>query len=178
MSLRFWHRRRRSADLDEEIQSHLKMAASDRIERGEPESQAAANARREFGNVGLIREITREMSGWSSLERAIQDIRFGVRVLAKSPIRGRCDPNFRARNRRKHRDFLDRERRASKSSSLPRTRSASDSSRKQAKLRNRFGFLPQFRGLAARKSFFLVHGHRQALGIYVHRTRRIGTNKR
>ena len=83
MNLRFW--RRRQSDLDEEIRSHLQLAATDRIDRGESPAQAESNARREFGNVPLVKEITREIWGWASLERVTQDIRFGIRVLAKSP---------------------------------------------------------------------------------------------
>src|ERR1700723_1202863 len=85
MNLRFWRNRRRDSDLEEEISTHLNLAAAERIERGESAAHAAARARREFGNIGLIREITREFWGWASLERIGQDIRFGTRVLLKSP---------------------------------------------------------------------------------------------
>jgi hypothetical protein len=40
-------RRRRETEIAEEIQAHLRMAAQDRIERGEHPSYAAAVARRE-----------------------------------------------------------------------------------------------------------------------------------
>jgi putative ABC transport system permease protein len=36
---------------------------------------------REFGNVGLVKEVTREMWGWVWLERFGQDIKYGIRVL-------------------------------------------------------------------------------------------------
>ncbi len=61
------------------------MAARDRIERGEPADEARRAARREFGNVGLIKEVTREMWGWSSLERLWQDLRYGVRLMRRNP---------------------------------------------------------------------------------------------
>lgn len=35
--------------------------------------------------MGLIKEITREMWGWTSLERFLQDLRYGFRMLVKSP---------------------------------------------------------------------------------------------
>jgi putative ABC transport system permease protein len=84
MSLRFWKRRQEDADLDEELQAHLRMAAQDRRDRGEPREQAEASARRETGNIGLIKEVTREMWGWTSLERLLQDLRFGARMLRKN----------------------------------------------------------------------------------------------
>ncbi|MGH9837364.1 MAG: ADOP family duplicated permease [Blastocatellia bacterium] len=69
------------AELDAEIRSHLDEAIRDRIARGE----APANALREFGNVGLVKEVTREMWGWATLERLGQDLRFGLRMLRKNP---------------------------------------------------------------------------------------------
>src|SRR5579863_5308276 len=61
------------------------MAAQDRADRGETPEQARRGARRELGNVGLIKEVTREMWGGASFERLVQDLRFGMRMLVKSP---------------------------------------------------------------------------------------------
>src|SRR5579864_7036282 len=77
-------RRSRDRDLDEEIRNHLRMSARDRMERGETAEQAEAAARRELGNAGLIKEVTREMWGWGSLERFAQDLRYGLRLMARS----------------------------------------------------------------------------------------------
>lgn len=85
MKLPFWHRQRLEKELDEEIQSHLRMAVQDRIERGEVARHAQDSARREFGNIGLIKEVTREIWGWTSVERLAQDLHFGLRMLLKSP---------------------------------------------------------------------------------------------
>lgn len=85
MTFSFWHRQKRESELDEELQSHLQMAAQDRADRGETPEQARRAARRELGNVGLIKEVTREMWGWASFERLLQDLRYGLRMLAKSP---------------------------------------------------------------------------------------------
>jgi predicted permease len=83
--MNFWRRQRRENDLDDEIRSHLQMAASERVERGESPALAATRARKELGNIGLIKEITREMWGWASFERLLQDLRFGFRILAQAP---------------------------------------------------------------------------------------------
>ncbi|MGH9842032.1 MAG: permease prefix domain 1-containing protein, partial [Blastocatellia bacterium] len=80
-----WNRKQREAELDSEIRSHLDEAIRDRIECGESPDDARANALREFGNVGLVKEVTREIWGWASLERLGQDLRFGWRMLWKNP---------------------------------------------------------------------------------------------
>jgi putative ABC transport system permease protein len=87
MSLWEWlfRRRQREEDLDEEVQSHLRMAAQERIEQGETAEQARASALREFGNVVLVKEVTRGMWGWGWLEQFMQDARYGLRMLARSP---------------------------------------------------------------------------------------------
>ena len=81
----FWKRKKQEAELDEEVRSHLEMAARERVDRGAPADVAARAARREFGNVGLVQEVTRDVWGWGSLDRLMQDLRFGLRMLAKSP---------------------------------------------------------------------------------------------
>src|SRR5262245_1713021 len=58
-----WFSRRRREELDEELASHLKMAAEDRIARGEAQTRAKEAARRELGNLDLIREVTVDMWG-------------------------------------------------------------------------------------------------------------------
>jgi len=85
MKLPLWRRRRREEELEEEIQAHLEMAKRDRMERGQTAEEAQEYARREFGNVGLVKEVTREMWGWTGLERLGQDLYHGARVLKKNP---------------------------------------------------------------------------------------------
>src|SRR5690242_6500574 len=77
--------RRRNRELSQEVQSHLAMDVSARMERGASRAEAEAAARREFGNIGLVKELTREMWGYASLDRLLQDLRFGMRMLGKSP---------------------------------------------------------------------------------------------
>src|SRR3984885_2196997 len=80
---RFFARRRR--DLDEEIEAHLRMAVRDRVERGDTLVEARAAAAKEFGNVPLVKDVTRETWGWEWLERAVQDLKYALRRLLKSP---------------------------------------------------------------------------------------------
>jgi predicted permease len=80
-----WRPGRRDREIDEEIASHLAMATSDRIARGEPPDAARQAALREFGNVHLVTDATRRV--WVSIaaEQCWQDLRFGVRVLWQAP---------------------------------------------------------------------------------------------
>jgi hypothetical protein len=75
----------RVADLDEEIRSHLQMEEQENLESGLPPEEAHYGALRRFGNVTLAQERSREMWGWDSVETLWQDIRFGLRMLAKNP---------------------------------------------------------------------------------------------
>jgi predicted permease len=85
LRLPWFGRRRRERELDEEIATHLDMAESDRRAAGETPGQAAAGARREFGNEALVREATRAQWGLGGLERLAQDARHGARLLRRSP---------------------------------------------------------------------------------------------
>jgi putative ABC transport system permease protein len=78
-------RKQREQELDEEIRAHLAMAVRERIERGENPADAEANARCEFGNRTLVKEITRDTWGWRGLETLLQDVRFGLRQLRRNP---------------------------------------------------------------------------------------------
>ena len=77
--------RARHAQLDEELQSHLRMAIRDRIERGEDPRQAESAARREFGNVGLIADTTRDHWRFFSLERLLRELRHALRGMRRDP---------------------------------------------------------------------------------------------
>src|SRR5215813_12897309 len=85
MKFPLWRRRRREEELEEEIQSHLRMAIRDRAEKGASAEEAELAARREFGNVGLVKETTRGMWGFRTLETFWQDLRYGTRMLSKQP---------------------------------------------------------------------------------------------
>jgi predicted permease len=76
--------RKHERDLEKEIQHHLQMAATERGERGASPGESQAGARREFGNVGLVKEVTRDVWGWRWLENLHEDLRYGIRSLGKN----------------------------------------------------------------------------------------------
>ena len=75
----------RDDDIDDELAFHLRQDMEQRMARGESRSLAEAAARREFGNVTHIKEVTREQRSGLWLERLVQDVRYGIRSLRRAP---------------------------------------------------------------------------------------------
>src|SRR5262249_12711415 len=75
----------RQTDLEQELRTHLEMATSDRVDRGESPADAERSARREFGNLALVEQVTRDQRGWLWAENLLQDLRYGARLLRKNP---------------------------------------------------------------------------------------------
>jgi hypothetical protein len=82
---RAWRTAQDDRDLDDEIAFHLAQEATLRADRGADRAEAQAMARRAFGNVRQVKETTRGMTSWTTLETFAQDIRYGLRRLRGSP---------------------------------------------------------------------------------------------
>ncbi len=70
---------------DQDIRDYIERETQDNSERGLPPEQARYAALRKFGNVTRVKEETWEMWSFVWLEQLWQDIRFGLRMLAKDP---------------------------------------------------------------------------------------------
>jgi putative ABC transport system permease protein len=79
------NRKRADQELEEEIRTHLELETQEKIEEGFSPEEARDVARRRFGNQTLLREVSREMWGFRSIETLLQDLRFGIRMFLKSP---------------------------------------------------------------------------------------------
>ena len=79
--------RRKSVEteLDEELGSHLERQVEQYVQGGLSREEAIPRARAEFGGVELAKEECRDARGVRFLETLLQDARYGLRVLRKSP---------------------------------------------------------------------------------------------
>ena len=85
---RIWmlaHRRQFDADLEEEMRLHLEMRQQEHLQWGMQEDAARAAARRRFGSVTALREMSHMAWGWEWFEHFAQDIHYSLRMLRKSP---------------------------------------------------------------------------------------------
>jgi putative ABC transport system permease protein len=81
-----WHRRDELArELAEELEDHVQLLARDLEHEGMSRADAFAAARRQLGNVGRLREESRDAWGIPALEAVLQDLRYAVRGLRRSP---------------------------------------------------------------------------------------------
>ena len=71
-----FHRRRKEDELRDELQFHLDEEA---------EQSGHDAARRELGNLALLREDTRSAWGWTLLEQLAQDLRYAARTMLRNP---------------------------------------------------------------------------------------------
>jgi predicted permease len=72
-------------ELDAELRFHFETQVADKIQAGLTEAEARRATRLEFGGLEQIKEDCRESRGTLWLVSIVQDLRFGARILAKSP---------------------------------------------------------------------------------------------
>ncbi len=80
-----FHRSRIDKEMEEELRAHIQDRANDLERSGVPRAEAGRRARLEFGGYQKFKEECREAQGTHFLETLIQDLRFGLRMLRKSP---------------------------------------------------------------------------------------------
>src|SRR2546429_8284267 len=72
-------------ELDEELRDHLERKTEEYVAKGMATEEARRRARLDLGGVEKVKEECRDARGVNFLETLVQDIRFGLRMLRKSP---------------------------------------------------------------------------------------------
>src|SRR5213082_1239838 len=76
---------KRDAEMAEEMQSHLDLLTERNIAAGMLPHEARNAALRQFGGVEQVKEIAREQRVWRWADEFVQDIRYGARMLLRTP---------------------------------------------------------------------------------------------
>jgi putative ABC transport system permease protein len=80
-----FRRRRLENDLDDEFRSHLEMSIDVNLRKGMTPAAARREALRSFGGLEQTKELYRDQRGLPMIETTLQDLRFGLRMLRRSP---------------------------------------------------------------------------------------------
>ena len=81
----FLRRRTVERELDEELRFHFEQMAGYEAAHAGSRAEAERRARRRFGGMNQVKEACRDMRTLRPLEHLLQDLRFGARLLARSP---------------------------------------------------------------------------------------------
>jgi putative ABC transport system permease protein len=79
-------RRRLYNELSDEMKQHIEEKIEELVATGLSKTEATAAARREFGNVSLFEEDSRDVWRWLSIENFLTDVRYGLRMLRHNPV--------------------------------------------------------------------------------------------
>ena len=85
LAAKFFRRSQTEREMEEELRSHLEYRAVDLERSGLSRAAAERQAHIEFGSPERFKEECREELGGSCVDILIHDVRFGVRMLGKSP---------------------------------------------------------------------------------------------
>src|SRR5262245_21232550 len=72
-------------EIAEEMRFHIELRAEENVRRGMAPEAARREAERQFGRFNLIKEQCYEVRGGRWLETTWQDLRYGARILLKTP---------------------------------------------------------------------------------------------
>ncbi|HXA50710.1 MAG TPA: ABC transporter permease [Candidatus Acidoferrum sp.] len=81
----WWRRASREQELERELRAHLELEAEEHRDAGMTPPAARYASQRVFGNTARVMEETREAWGFQAFEQLLQDVRYGLRTMRRSP---------------------------------------------------------------------------------------------
>src|SRR5206468_8129685 len=81
-----FRRKNVEAELDDELRFHFEQQDAKFIQSGLPPEEAKRRARLEFGGMEQLKEEHRDARGVNFVETLLQDIRYGLRILGRTPV--------------------------------------------------------------------------------------------
>ena len=85
----FWNnvfrRKQLDRDLDEELEAYVELVAAEKLRAGMDPEEAHDHARRQTGGIDQVVQNVRDVRTGVRLDRLAQDVKFGIRTLAKNP---------------------------------------------------------------------------------------------
>ena len=85
LAAKFLHGSQTAHEMEEELRSHIQLRADDLERSGLARAEAERRARIEFGGREKYKEECHQALGGNFIETLIQDVRFCLRTLRKSP---------------------------------------------------------------------------------------------
>src|SRR5262245_50567045 len=83
--MRWWWQRPSAAEFDDELRTHLSLLTERYEKQGLSPAEAAAAARRQFGNVRALKDARADRSRWHAIGIFGWDLRFAIRGLRRQP---------------------------------------------------------------------------------------------
>ena len=80
-----FRRKQLDRDLDEELQAYVELVSAEKMQAGVDPEEAHRDARRETGGIDQVVQSVRDVRAGVWLDRLVQDVRYGIRTLAKNP---------------------------------------------------------------------------------------------
>ncbi len=81
-----FHRKKVEAELDDELRFHFENQVSKLVQSGLTPAEAQRRARLEFGGMEQLKEEHRDARGVNFIETLLQDVRYGLRILGRTPV--------------------------------------------------------------------------------------------
>src|SRR5437879_2450541 len=80
-----FHRNAVEGELDDELRFHFDEQVEKYVRSGLTRAEASRQARLTFGGIEQMKEVCRDARGVAFADTLLQDVRYGVRTLCKSP---------------------------------------------------------------------------------------------